>query len=238
MLAILFLAGCGAREGNLSSVQPTVSGIPRAPKSVPVNFLYAPGDTTYHYVSTTVSDVGGSNAHTSELQFAVKISKRADRYTAESTLEASLVDGAPTPGVTESMLKGFKLTTVLDPHGAIVSSQPVGTDGFVAPGAKDLGTSLALPSKALRPGDTWDEVGVSYTVTFKFVGIAKNGNRRVANFEETGSDAKGGKVEQPTRISIDADTGVLIDKEAETTITTGGNGAETSIPVRSEIKLR
>jgi len=238
MLAIFLLTGCGAREGNLSNLQPADAGVPRAPQAVPVNFHYAPQDTTYYYTSTTITNSGGSNSHTSELQFAVKISKGADRYTAEATLEKSLVDGGPTPGITESMLKGFKLTTVLDPHGAITSSERVGTDGFVGQEARDLGTSFSFPNNALKPGDQWNQDRGSYTVTFKFVGIETSGNRRVAKFEERGSDAQGGKVDQPTLISIDADTGVLIDKVAETVIPSGPNATDPLVPVRSEIKLR
>jgi hypothetical protein len=143
--------------------------------------------------------------------------------------------------VTQKDLNAFKLTSVLDSHGIIESSEGHATQLFVGPVAKDLGTSFELPTQALKPGEGWIRnrgTGPDrYTVTFKFVGIQTNGARRVASFEERASSKKGEKVEEPTLISIDADTGVLLDKLAVTTIPTGPKPTDPAIPVRSEIKL-
>ena len=237
-LAPVLLAGCGTKEGKLSGVQPKDAEPPSAGNVAPVTFRYAPQDVIYHYVSTTTTNFSGSNPRTTELQFAVKVSRSADRYTAEATIETSLTDDVPTTGVTESMLRAFKLTTVLDLHGAIVSSQGVGTEGFVGPGAKDLGTSFSFPSTGLKPGQSWNQDRGSYTVTFKFDGIEKSGNQRVAKFEETASDSQGGRVESPTIILVNPETGVLVDKLAETVIPTGSKPTDPLVPVHSELKLK
>ena len=232
------LAGCGSHEGGLSTEQPAPTKAPTAEQAGPISFRYASPVTTYHYAFTTITSIGGSNARTFERQFSVQVTKVGNRFQAESTIQASLTDGKPTPGVTESMLKGFKLTTALNAHGDIISSHGEGTAGFVQPDAKDLGTSFAFPNRALRPGDSWSVDRGSYSVKYTFVDIEMVDGRRVAKFEERASDGKGGNVERPTVILVDPATGVLVDKIAETLIPGGPNESDPFVPARSEIKLR
>jgi len=222
------LGGCRADEGAVSK--------PMSPESaakegyVPVNFRYLPKLQTYRYASTTTS------SHVVERRFAVKVARVADRFVAESTIEASLVDGQPELGVTESMLKAFKLTTTLDPHGAVVSSHAEHTDHFLGPDARDIGFAFELPSNGLKPGDSWTQSRGGYDVTFTFIGVQSSGSQRLATFEER---AKAGnrKVDIPTKIVVDADTGVLVDKFVETQIPSGPKPTDPLVPVRSEIKL-
>ncbi|MHB8634856.1 MAG: hypothetical protein ACYC96_00115 [Fimbriimonadaceae bacterium] len=239
-MGLAVLAGCRAGEGEISAAPPDAGAV--AASATAVRFRYAPANAMYRYALTTVTNVGDPNAHTTELDFAVKVTKQADRYIDESTLEKSLVDGAPRRGITPAALSDFKLTSVLDAHGAITSAHGAGTELFVARNAKDLGTSFELPRGAIKPGDTWTrQLGSGadeYTLTYKFVGEQQSGAVRIATFEERASSKKGEKVDQPTLISIDANTGVLLDKVAVTGIPTGPKPTDPVIPVRSEIRLR
>jgi len=232
-LGSLLLGGC--HVGTLSPA--AAGGNTVASQTAPLKFRYAPPEAVYHYVLTEETNPGGSNSHTTVLQFAVKVSKKSVGFAADTTVEGSLTDGKPTTGITESMIKEFKLTSELDDRGGVVASHGVGLEPFHAAGARDLGNVFRLPPTELKAGDTWSEKRGSganaYELKFKFVGIEQVGSQRIAKFEERAADKRGGKVEQPTLISVDADTGVLTDKAAQTLLPT-----DPPIPVRSEIRLR
>jgi len=239
-LLLPLLAGAGCREGALAPVG--TKDVPRAPQADAVQFRYAPPKATYHYVSTTVTNEGSSDAHKTEIQFAVKVSKRGQGYEAVATVESVLRDGQPGPGITEAMILAFKLTTNLDADGAIVGSSGTGLDKFVGPGARDIGIAMKLPKQPLRPGETWTEERGSgpdrFKVEFKFVELQQAGATHQAKFEERAMDSHGGRVENPTQITIDADTGVLILKSAQMNIPSGPRPTDPPIPIQSEIRLK
>src|SRR5579863_6109499 len=90
----VLLTGC-AKEGRFSGEQPKdeVKSKPSAeipdPNAVQ-HFMFLPPDGTYHYILKTVSSPGSTNTHTVELQFALTLTKHADRFTGVTTIEQRL----------------------------------------------------------------------------------------------------------------------------------------------------
>lgn len=225
------LAGC-ASQGKLVDAPKT----PTKDTLTPFNFSFKPKPATYHYVLITTINLNTPAAHTGEQRYAVQLSKRADRYVGVTTIDAALMDGVPQQGITESMLHSFQLTTVITPHGVAESAKGTGLEPFLPSDAKEVGYLFELPSQPLLPGDTWKKKFGDITKTFKLIGVDSAGGQRLASFEETAT-GKGTKVEIPTKITIDADSGLLVDKIAETEIPSGPNHDGPPVSIRSEIKL-
>lgn len=232
LLAPLLIAGCGLKEGSLST--PNKVDLKVAMK--PYYLHYAPKPGQYRYVSTTITNAGAPDSHTSQLEFNVTVTRKADRYTAVATIVSATTDGEPRVGITESMLRDFRLTSIIDPHGVVMSSSGVGTAPFVGKDAKDMGTNFELPSGPLKPGDTWQKKLNGFTLTFKFDGVDIAGGQALATFEETAS-GNGKRDDIPTMITVDADSGVVLEKSVSTEIPSGPDPNAPLVPVSSDLRL-
>ncbi|MHB8636873.1 MAG: hypothetical protein ACYC96_10425 [Fimbriimonadaceae bacterium] len=192
-----------------------------------------------HYVMSMLMTAATAPAMSIRARFTMTATKHvARKYTVVTVIDyMSGVPGAQ-PNQVNSMLKGSKVTQVMDENGNIVSTKAVGPMKWMMQGGTMGSTGGLFPRKAVHVGDTWTgsslDVGPKSSVRVKLLGVKSAGGKQVATLHIIPITQSPYAQSGPITVVVETKTGVLRSMEMSGAFgaAAGGGGNKVHITVK------